>query len=515
MKYIFTITILLYIFNLSGQTQSFEISVDTVNVNIRGRLSSAIKFRDRYYCFFETSNNPYSSKSSKHFYILSNAGKIEQKVIVPDEMNDTYYDLHIRNDSIITKTYSDHKSFFLDTNNLEWVKIKDVDDLVFEDDKFYITYLDFGEWGGTVWFRDKETGLEYEVKSTEPTINKLNNIYYLTTGKRVLAIENPLKMKMCDQDYNYRIVEKKKGKEFCEGSQSVAGTKTLFQDTTFDWSSHFYIATSFVLDNQIFHLCGDSNITYIATIVNGKINPIQTIGNNISVYDNYYAYRCKSVNDQVLKINTKSDNMFGFIEINGNKIRINYFKNESSEKFLGSENAERDFNALFDFICLHIGNFSLNQVDSIEQVMNATDLTQSHKISIGTHYYPNKNLFKLETPRIYKKIEDSTFTVFSNYYYTKNDGSIKVVFIEWSETTLGINDLFLSPDQNKSKSFSFQNKFDKVATYITNAVGNPQKKKKDSKGENAIWKTQKGLTINLEGSDFDSYRNIRLIVYKE
>jgi hypothetical protein len=514
MKYIFTVIIFFSVFILSAQSQSFEISVDTININIRGRLNSSIKYRDKYYCFFETSNAPYSSKSSKHFYILSNAGRIMQEVNVPEEMNDTYYDLHVRNDSIITKTYSDHQSFFLDTAKREWVKIKEVDDLVFEDDKFYITYLDFGEWGGTVWFRDKKTGLEYEVKSSEPTINKLNNIYYLTTGKRLLVIDDPLKMKMCDRGYYYRIVEKRKGNEFFEGSQSVAGTKTLFQDTTSDWSSHFYIATSFISDNQIFHICVDSSITYIATLVNGKINPVQTIG-NVSVYDNYYSYRCKSVNDQVLKFDTKCDNLFGYIEINGNKIRINYFKNESSEKFLGTVNAEHDFNALFDFIYKQMGSLSLNKVDSVEQLMNSTDLTQSHKISIGTHYYPNKNLYKLETPRIYKKIEDSTFTVFSNYYYTKHNGSIKVIFIEWSETSLGINDLFLSADQSQSKSFLFQNKFDKVATYITNTVGHPQKKSKNSKGENVIWQTQNGLTINLDGSDFDKYRNIRLIIYKE
>jgi hypothetical protein len=510
------VILLLGINSIFGQDQPFVLITDTIYINIRGSIGPAIKYNNKYYCFFETSNSPYSSLSSKKLYIISSNGEIEKQIEIPSKMNATYYDLHIRNDSIIIKTYIDHYTFYLDPNELNWRQIREVDDLVYEDKRYYVTFLDFGEWGGTIWFKDKNTNIEYEVASSEPFINRINNVYYISCPKRVFKIEDPLKMKKCDQDYYYKTVEGNESVKFYEGSQSELGTINLFQDTSFSWFSRFYIATSFIYDNQLFHMCVDSNSVYVAIIDNRKIKKVQTIGYNFSVYDNYYSYRCKSLNNsQLLKLRTYDGNFSGFVEIDGNQIKIRYLKNNYSERYIGTKLADSLFVSLFDFIYQNMDNLFLSQIDSIARKIDAIDLTQDHKISLGTDYYPNKEHFELETPQIFKIIEDSTFTFFPQYFYTKENSSIKVAFLEWEETDNKKDDYFLSSEKNNYKAIKFKTKFDKIERYITSKVGVPLKEKRSSTRNNIIWKTENDLNLQLFGSDFNKYRNIRLIMYKE
>jgi hypothetical protein len=217
--------------NTTNSNGNLTINVDTININIKGRIGASVKYDGKYYCFFGT-KSPYGG-STKRLYILSENGNVEQIVDMPKIISERYYsDLFVKNDSIIVKDYYDKSSFYFDTKKSEWITINDVDDLVYEDDKFYVTYLDFGEWGGTMWFKDKKTNKEYEVASSVPIINKLNDIYYVTHGRNVIAIENPLSLKSCEPDYSYNIVANniKNRTEFYGGSRSVAGTQIIFYD---------------------------------------------------------------------------------------------------------------------------------------------------------------------------------------------------------------------------------------------------------------------------------------------
>ncbi len=404
------ITFLLLILHFGSRSQNFEVTVDTVNININGRIGPSVMYNNKYFCFYNTAN-PYSSQSFKHFYILSSNGTIESKIEVPDEMNATYYDIHIRHDSIITKTYMDQGTFWLDPVNLKWIKIKEVNDLIFEDENLYVTFLDFGEWGYTSWFKDKKTGVEYESALYSPTINKINDIYYVSTGRGVFEISDLSKMKKCSPYYYYSVVEKK---DHVEGSESTMGTKALFLDTANEGKSNLYIATSFVSNNRLYLLCSENNEIFISSVENGKIVPLQMIGRNLVIYDYYYSYRCQMLKDnrQVLKFKDKyNDNLYGFLEIIGDKIKIHYLNNIYTEKQLGTQEAVKAFNSIFELIYTNNGDIHLAQIDSIEPVLGGMDVTPHHKMSIGRDYYPNKDNVELETPRAYKKIEDSTITL--------------------------------------------------------------------------------------------------------
>jgi hypothetical protein len=329
--------ILIIIFLLIGNivfSQSFTVKVDTLNIHFKDfttaqdkiALTHAIKYRNNYYCFFEAPQEGHY-KDLRFFLIISGDGKVVQDIKVPKEIQNSYYfDLFLKNDSVFTKTYMDHDIYFLDINKLRWVNIKEVDDMIYEDDKFYITYLDFGEWGGTTWFKDKRSGKEYELASSGTIINKIDNTYYVTAAHKIIMIENPLKMKPCNKDYYYEEIQKKKA---AKGTNSLLGATVIYSDSTYsDWDYkklNNYVATSFIANDEIFHLCVDSTKTYIAILENGKLVPIKKIGNSYLTFNWYYSYRCRIQNTrQLLKFTTKRPNGYGLMEIDGEKVKIRY-----------------------------------------------------------------------------------------------------------------------------------------------------------------------------------------------
>ena len=332
MKNILALFFIIFIFIAHGQsfnvtTDSFDISLkELIKPAIKVELSHAIKFQNKYYCFFEERKKDNSRRDLKFCFIISDFGKTIQKINVPDEIQNTvYYDLFSMNDTIFVKTYMDSKTYYFNSNSSEWIITKDAEDILFEDERFSFTYLDFGEWGSTTWCRDKLTGEEYELASSGAIINKIDSVYYITSGWRILKVENPLKMKKCAKDYFYENVRKN---DHSEGTTSLLGAEVLFLDTTYSFweqkKAKLFIATSFIADKKLYHLCINSSRTFIAKLENHKMIPVQIIGKRLSIFDWYYSERNKiqSDNDQLLKFYTKIH--FGLIELNGKEISVHY-----------------------------------------------------------------------------------------------------------------------------------------------------------------------------------------------
>lgn len=318
----------------STKDGDFIISIDTLKINIipyvsqqiKVSLTHAIKYREKYYCYFTDKNDSYN----KYFFVISNTGIIEEKIQLPNDLTDCYYiDLFVLHDTIFSKPYMNEKNYYLDLPSLTWIETSEPDDVIYEDERFYVTYLDFGEWGSTTWFIDKSTGKQYELASSGNIINRIDSSYYISAGVRVLKIDNPLKMKQCNKEYYYQTVKKK---EFSEGTNSLLGTEAIFDDTTYsEWNfkePKLHIATSLKIENKLFYLCTDSAKTFIAKLKNKKMISIQNIGNKYSTFDWADSYRCKLQNDgfQLLKFETKTNSTYGFIEIKGNKIDVRYLK---------------------------------------------------------------------------------------------------------------------------------------------------------------------------------------------
>lgn len=316
-------------FTIKTDTISFNLK-PYINPDVKISLTHAIKYGEKYYCYFNEDWASVYHSDVKRFFIISKDGNIEKNIALPNPIqNCVYFDLFVFHDTIYTKPYMEDKTYYLNLNKFKWIETNDVDDVIYEDERFYVTYLDFGEWGATTWFKDKISGKEYELASSGTIINRIDSNYYIAGGIKVLLIENPLKMKQCDTDYYYQKI-KKKG--FAMGTNSLLGTRAIYYDSSYSYwefkEPKIYIATSFKVDDKLYYLCVDSINTYIEKIENKTLIPIQAIGKKYSIFNWSYSDRCKiqKDNSQLLLFDTKNRNLYGFIEIDGYEINIRYLK---------------------------------------------------------------------------------------------------------------------------------------------------------------------------------------------
>lgn len=197
-------------------------------------------------------------------------------------------------------------------------------------------------------------------------------------------------------------------------------------------------------------------------------------------------------------------------------------KQDTSKNFklIGEEKSDSIFISLFDLINSKLSELTLKEVIAIEKKMNSKDITPDHFIELGKDIYPNSKHFKLKTPKTFARIEDSTFTDWTEYYYTKKKGLVRFVLFEWNETLIRYND-FKFENKFDLKASKFQAKFDLIENILTNKLGKPKEVNIESKREKTFrddvkWESANGLKTYLFmlGND-NGYRQICLALYKE
>jgi len=317
--------------------------------------------------------------------------------------------------------------------------------------------------------------------------------------------------------YYYDIV---KNNKIRKGSNSLKGAKEIYKDTAYKgWfnTPKSYIITSFVYNNELFHLYNnnDNKTISIAKIENGNLIPIQEIAKDISVFNDSYSYRMKIQRDgsQLLKFQTNNPDLFGFMEINGNKINFHYMKHDvDSVNYIGTD----AFSTIFDFIYSNIDSLPLFAVDSLEKQAEGIDIMGFRKGALHESYYPNKNKLEFEGAKKYLKIENSMITNYTEYFFTKKDSLVKTVFLEWIETKLYNNDDDLFNRNNINKINAFKEKVTEIENYVSKKLNtSPTRKEKSGNRFELNWEGTNGIIVNLYGSDFESKREIRMVIYKE
>ncbi|WP_207534777.1 hypothetical protein [Desertivirga arenae] len=159
----------------------------------------------------------------------------------------------------------------------------------YEDEDYLVSASCSGEWGGSIRFKNKKTGVERSAASTCPvTINKLDGKYYLTNTlahmsgfSEILEIADPEKL----QVFNLPKPIKKKGKMLMryvgdDESKSTAGTRRLID------TMGVITLASFPFRGQLFHVVSDFKKLYLVKTENYKYNTIEIISNSpIWTYD--------------------------------------------------------------------------------------------------------------------------------------------------------------------------------------------------------------------------------------
>ena len=156
-----------------------------------------------------------------------------------------------------------------------------MDSIIFEDSIYIVRNTCHGEWGGSIWFNNKNTDIEYSCSATCPiTVNKMDGNYIVSTTlahgngfTKIIQIPNPDLMEV------FKLPESKELNE--DGtpiyyvndleSQSTEGTISLI-DTV-----GILTLSSFEYENELYHITTDFKSTYISNIQNEKFNVIDTV----------------------------------------------------------------------------------------------------------------------------------------------------------------------------------------------------------------------------------------------
>lgn len=507
MKTVIHILILTFI-TASCKPQELNVDYQNVEINIPGRPGPWLKYNDNFYCYFKTDNDKFSSGSNHQFYILGKDGQIKSQIDVPKKLQTFYYDLYIKNDTIFTTEYYDHDTFYLDQTKNIWIKTKKGIDLYYDDKDYSVYSLDFGEWGGVTWFKDKHTSKQFEIGATTPIVNKLNDTYYLTSGQSVLKINDPKKLDLSQEPYDYKkaVLDENYHRE---GNFSINGAEIIYEYKNDDYfNPKFSLATSFISNEKLYHLYKDSISTKIGEIQNNSLVPAYTFETEIRPFNwNYDTRNPIQYNSfQTVQFNTDKDNVYGIIKIYHNDVNVTYFKNLYQEPIFG-ENKINDW--LENTFIYYYSNFSaltLDQIDKVEQKINATDITQKHKIS--TYRLDGKDV---EIPRIFRKIESEYLRLLTIYYYSTNDKKIELINFEWGENrnkNQSFEDFVASMPNDEKEVTLYKQKFDWISSYLKGKLGEPSSYKTDKNGSEQKWEKD-NIIIILEYSK----RDVELTIY--
>lgn len=200
------------------------------------------------------------------------------------------------------------------TNIKAWKKSKPT---FYEDEKYIVSKTCSGEWGGTIKFKNKKTGIEYACQATCPvSVNKIDDKYYVSSSLahmrgscEVLEISQPDSMEMFRINPPREIDGKKVKYVGDDESTSLRGTKKLIR---------VYgkrILGSFFFDGQLFHVVSDHKETHLATVENEKFKSVKLITN-----EDFFTY-----DNEIIK--TESGHLIipianGYLDIFENQIKI-------------------------------------------------------------------------------------------------------------------------------------------------------------------------------------------------
>ena len=508
-------------------SQGIIINSDTISISIKDktqpiinvRMNTSALYKGKYYCVFnEDCVYPRISDARKHLFFFTIGEKMGEICLPKELLSSYYFDLFVQDNMLLLKDYYTHNTYFLDTNKQVFKKQKEVDDVIYEDSLFYVTYLDYGEWGCTTWFHEKKTGNEYELAYGGYIINKLNDAYYLITSSSVIKIDDPHKLVKVRQNRKYK--KAKKGKlKFYEGSKYFEGAEMIFEDTTYYPflfnSGVITINTSFVQNNRIYFICTDSSTTFIAVLKDKKFVPIKFFDKKMLIVNNYYSYRNKINENRQLLNFVCEDDSYGLIDINPPEINIHYLLDDvDSALYVGTS----AFKTILDYVSLNLTNLNIEKIDSIETLNKGIDVKQNKEDAPFHYLFRDKEYIQNIGIKTYFNVEDSIFASTRSYGYNSEDSMLYKVVINWFETELFDDNtsIFNLINRKQDKVFLFKAKLKEIEIYLSNKYG--QAVDIEQKYDNyrvVKWKLSNGVIMQLTARDLSRLDEIELMIFLE
>jgi len=209
-------------------------------------------------------------------------------------------------------------------NDLKKLKDLPPQGLLYNDTIYEVWKTCSGEWGGTIYFKNKQSGKIYYAKADCPvSVSKINNRYYISNSMShgfgnsdILEIIDPEKMEQADKIpvYHPNIITRE------YESHSLKGTKKMVD------SSGVLIMSSFVYKQKLYSILSDYHNAKatISELRNNKFYTIQEIDKDL-FSDNPYILKESETHQKIYLQHPKP----GILEIKENKIKfISYTKSK-------------------------------------------------------------------------------------------------------------------------------------------------------------------------------------------
>jgi hypothetical protein len=286
---------------------TFVKDIHTFPVN--DNVIDVVLYRGKYYCL----------KSKGDFLIIDSASNlVENKVLKVPDVNQLYQ-LNLRNDSLLLNSGMDN--FYLNSNGLfkkTWQGF--YTQCIFEDDEFEVTESCYGEWGGTIYFKDKKTGKLYECECTcVVAINKIKGSYVVTsslahgTGStHIFFIKDPRQLALHENKFTGKS---NKTKPILMGdleSKSKQGTIRLLD------SIGIITLTSFIANNELVSIVANFQNTNICIIRDKRFVTIDTL-----MKESIWGYEgCSRIYGQTNLRYYEHNDKAGFLTITDNTLRL-------------------------------------------------------------------------------------------------------------------------------------------------------------------------------------------------
>lgn len=190
---------------------------------------------------------------------------------------------------------------------------------LFEDEKYVVTKTCSGEWGGTIKFLNKNSGITYAASATCPiSVNKIKTSYYVSSSLRhigtfseFIRIDDPEKLEIYQQQpesSDGKLVGSEESHSN-KGTVSLMGGQFVFEG----------LQTSFVYNDSIYYILCDDYETFLAKIENKKIVKLETILKTLLCGSVSPPYKSE---DNHLIVPFYSDNGDGYFDIFENEIIV-------------------------------------------------------------------------------------------------------------------------------------------------------------------------------------------------
>lgn len=306
------------------KTPYVHIEVDTVYLETELDLYSSFKYKNKIYAYFY-------EKGICKLAIFNNNGRFNKAIEFPKEIEREWmldyvakdnglYIIEIRKDTIVH--LFDGKNDKLKVSNIEKMPI-------YEDDQYSVYKTSHGEWGGMVYFQNKNTNKIFRGYSNRViNINRFQNNYYVTSylghmigHSQIVKIDEPTKL----QEYNGSMLNliNNRAESSEEERYVFDGIKTLID--TFELRS----VGSFIHKNRLLQLWNEYpslNKLYFSELIGQKSVNRYIFETPMKVK---YLYNSK-INNELHILNFEIDNdkqqELGFIEINKEKIKVSFLK---------------------------------------------------------------------------------------------------------------------------------------------------------------------------------------------